>query len=546
LSLPLRRCLAPTAHVLGSKFLECLVARKLPSFGGPLLRGTGRGPGGCERQLPAIDLPLADWAQQYLAHYFHLPSSRMHAWLAQRLQTLGPGTRLALIAPRDSAKTTWLSFAYPLYCAVTGWQRYIVLVADTAEQARRYLAAIKRELEQNALLLQRYPTAAGRGTAWKVNRILLRSGVEIEALGTGQNIRGRKNAQTRPTLVVVDDPQDRRKVSSPAQRTADWGWFTQDLLNVGSPDTIYLVAGTSLHREALVDRLLHQPGWEARRFASLEQWPERMSLWHQWEALYTDRQNPDRQPDARAFYEQHRGEMDQGAVACWPQREGLYDLMRLRVDIGRAAFESEKQGNPLNPELCEWPEEYFADHIWFREWPVRLAVKTMALDPSKGRDARVGDYSAFVMLGVSHDATLYVEADIERRPVESIVYAGVEWCRGFQPDAFGCEANAWQDLLRGDFEEAFRQAKLLHARPWPMENHEPKVVRIRRLGPWLSQRRLRFKTASLGTDLLIQQLKDFPVGQHDDGPDALEMAIRLAQELLAGHGDDGLGRTLMR
>jgi predicted phage terminase large subunit-like protein len=143
-----------------------------------------------------------------------------------------------------------------------------------------------------------------------------------------------------------------------------------------------------------------------------------------------------------------------------------------------------------------------------------------------------GDYSAFVMLGVTEDATLYVEADLRRRPIEEMIHDGVEWYRGFRPDAFGCEANAWQDLLGMEFEAEFRRQGVLSARPWPLENYEPKVVRIRRLGPWLSQRRLRFKTASPGTALLVEQLQDFPLGQHDDGPDALEMAIRLAQDLL--------------
>jgi hypothetical protein len=441
----------------------------------------------------------------------------MHEWLCRRLQELDPGSRLALIAPRDSAKSTWLSFTYPLYCALTGRQRYIVLVADTAEQARRYLTAIKRELEQNAGLLGSYPIAR-RGPAWKANRILLTNGVEIEALGTGQNIRGRKNAQARPTLVVVDDPQDRRKVASPTQRGADWSWFTQDLLNVGSPLTIHLVAGTSLHREALVDRLLRQPGWEARRFPAIEAWPERMSLWHEWETVYTDRLNPNRERDARAYYDRRAEEMDRGAVISWPQRESLYDLMRLRVDIGRTAFESEKQGNPISPELCEWPEEYFADDLWFGDWPARLAARTMALDPSKGRDARLGDFSAFVMLGVSEDATLYVEADLRRRPVEEMIHDGIRWYREFQPDAFGCEANAWQDLLAAEFEAEFRRQGMLSARPWPLENREPKVVRIRRLGPWLSQRRLRFKTARPARRSWSSSSRIFPSASMTMGP----------------------------
>ena len=71
-----------------------------------------------------------------------------------------------------------------------------------------------------------------------------------------------------------------------------------------------------------------------------------------------------------------------------------------------------------------------------------------------------------------------------------------------------------------------------------------KQVRIRRLGPYLAQRRLRFKAGSPATALLVEQLREFPVGAHDDGPDALEMAIRLADELCGGSADDGLGNRL--
>jgi len=42
----------------------------------------------------------------------------------------------------------------------------------------------------------------------------------------------------------------------------------------------------------------------------------------------------------------------------------------------------------------------------------------------------------------------------------------------------------------------------------------------------------------------LEQLKQFPLGDHDDGPDALEMAVRLASEMLIGPADDGLGHRL--
>ncbi len=57
-----------------------------------------------------------------------------------------------------------------------------------------------------------------------------------------------------------------------------------------------------------------------------------------------------------------------GARVLWPEVEDLYTLMRMRVESGHAAFEREKQGSPVDPELCEWPEDYFGDHIWFESW----------------------------------------------------------------------------------------------------------------------------------------------------------------------------------
>ena len=48
---------------------------------------------------------------------------------------------------------------------------------------------------------------------------------------------------------------------------------------------------------------------------------------------------------------------------------------------------------------------------------------------------------------------------------------------------------------------------------------------------FLAQKRIRFKGDSPRARLLVEQLRDFPNGDHDDGPDALEMAIRLARDL---------------
>jgi hypothetical protein len=56
---------------------------------------------------------------------------------------------------------------------------------------------------------------------------------------------------------------------------------------------------------------------------------------------------------------------------------------------------------------------------------------------------------------------------------------------------------------------------------------------------------VQFRAGCPSTRLLVDQIKDFPVGEHDDGPDALEMAIRLAAAMIEGRNlADGLGDRL--
>jgi predicted phage terminase large subunit-like protein len=127
-----------------------------------------------------------------------------------------------------------------------------------------------------------------------------------------------------------------------------------------------------------------------------------------------------------------------------------------------------------------------------------------------------------------------------------MVADGVALCLRFRPTAFVVEANQYQELLRGEFEGELRRQNVSHIVPIGMTNLVNKQMRIRRLGPMLSQKRLKFLRGSPATRLLVDQLRDFPIGAHDDGPDALEMALRQAGDMLSGEGeDDGLGRRLI-
>ncbi len=493
-------------------------------------------------------LPLSAWGRLMLPAYFRLPPSRMHRWIGEQLDGMDEsrGARLNVLGPRGGAKSTIGTLAYVLKCAVAEREPYIWIVSDTMSQARTHLASVKAELEHNSLLATYYPQAAGRGPRWRADAAELRNSVLIEAYGTGQRLRGRRRREHRPSLIVCDDLQNDGHVASASQRQVSRDWFHGTLLKAGDRRTNVVNLATALHRDALAMQLDRSPGWNSRVFRAIERWPENMELWGQWEELYADASAADARAAAAEFFAQNRQAMLAGAELLWPEHEDLYSLMRMRFEEGRTAFEREKQNSPIDPERCEWPEEYFAHNLWFGEWPTELVVRTIALDPSKGADARHGDYSAYVLLGIDRHGVLYVEADLARRPTPQMVADGVNLCQRFPADAFGIEANQYQELLAGEFSAEFRRRHRRLLAPHAIHNYTNKLVRIRRLGPYLSQQRIRFHAKSAGTRLLVDQLRDFPLGAHDDGPDALEMAIRLAETLLSGDtACDGLGDNLI-
>jgi predicted phage terminase large subunit-like protein len=504
-------------------------------------------PSGRRNSLQESAQETLAWGRLYLPAHFAKPPSAMHEWLGGRLDSLRSrrGTKVNLIGPRGSAKSTIATLCYVLRVAVEGWEPYVWIVSDTKPQAQMHLENVKTELVDNRRLGRDYPRSTGRGPVWRATLIELPTGVVIEAIGTGQRSRGKRRHEFRPTLIVCDDLQNDRHISSAAQREATRQWFHGTLLKAGTKDTNIINLATALHREALALELHASAGWTSARFPAIQSWPTNTALWDQWEAIYCDVEQANAKSLAREFYERHCSEMNAGARVLWPAVEDLYTLMQMRIESGRTAFEREKQGSPVDPDLCEWPEAYFAEHIWFERWPSELAIRAIALDPSKGSDSRRGDYSAYVLLGIDRLGVIYVEADLARRPTPQMVADGVALCQRFRPTAFGVEANQFQELLCAEFAAEFARQGIAYIVPSAIHNHASKLVRIRRLGPYLSQRRLRFLSRSASTRLLVDQLRDFPAGAHDDGPDALEMALRLAEDVWHGRNtSDGLGDRL--
>lgn len=180
----------------------------------------------------------------------------------------------------------------------------------------------------------------------------------------------------------------------------------------------------------------------------------------------------------------------------------------------------------------EWPADYFGRHLWFADWPAAdlRTICVIAWDPSKGTDAKFGDYSAFTILVRDAAGNLFADAVLGRWAVEEAIDIGLELQRLWKADGFVIEVNQFQSLIKANF---VRRAKELGIMPpvYTIDNRVNKEVRIRRLGPYLANRNLRLKGESPGARMLGEQLMTFPNGDHDDGPDSLEMGLRTMIDL---------------
>ena len=217
----------------------------------------------------------------------------------------------------------------------------------------------------------------------------------------------------------------------------------------------------------------------------------------------------------------------------------------MRASIGDYQFSALYQQQPRSGGGTEWPDDYFTREMYFDDWPNTITLRTIAVDPSKGRDGKQGDFSAIVKLGRDRDGTLYCEADLARRSSEAIIDATLEHYAGFRADAVAVEANQYQELLAVQIAQRARESGL-PIPIVPIVNTVSKLTRIRRLGPYLGQHAIRFKADSPGTKLLIDQLRDFPTADHDDGPDALEIALRVMIDTHNGRASGGSAPRRLR
>ena len=244
------------------------------------------------------------------------------------------------------------------------------------------------------------------------------------------------------------------------------------------------------------------------------------------------------------FYRRHESASSRDDWNAWtlPTSENPLvsdrELQMIKEDIGPRRFAQEHEAQFLEIEGALWPSSYFDDTILIDDMPDKFELSAIGVDPARSKSS-TADYSACVFAGLS-GKTLWIDAIIQRMTPGELVEAIARLHDRYMPMAIGIESVAFQSLFCNIMDSWCESNRRPPLPVVPIIDNTPKDARIQRLDPYLSSDKCRFRRQGQGTRELIEELMMFPSKQaHDDGPDAMEMAIRMLNKI-AAHQDSPL------
>ncbi len=154
------------------------------------------------------------FCRYYLADYFSAEPAEFHRELVQMVQTQDRGVAAA---PREHAKSTHVSFAFPLHQICFGLRRFVVIIRESEQVATQNVDDIRQELEDNELIREDFGDLVGN-RKWADSEFVTANVVKVVGRGRGQSMRGMRYKQFRPDIVICDDIEDDELVENRDRR----------------------------------------------------------------------------------------------------------------------------------------------------------------------------------------------------------------------------------------------------------------------------------------------------------------------------------------
>lgn len=312
----------------------------------------------------SCEYDLRAFLETYLSPLFFLGWSETHLRVIANLeQTVLHGGKEAIAIPRGSGKTTLCSCAI-LWALLYGHLRYCVLICATSEDAKARLREMQEILEntgggydaltadfpeacippqalEGAAQKAKLQTVGGERTRliWGADEVRLAqiegaacSGAWIKTRGSDGAIRGLKDKERRPDLVLIDDAQTDESAISKTQTDKRESYIdhaVSGLVGPGQSLSIFSI-WTIIAKGDLADRFTSslRPAFRSTREAAVRALPEDRTRIEHYISLRRECQlaGDIEGRGAHAWYLEHREEIERGVELLWEENRDGSDV----------------------------------------------------------------------------------------------------------------------------------------------------------------------------------------------------------------------------
>lgn len=441
-----------------------------------------------------IRASLKSWCIEALSRVDLRPAPH-HELLIDRLTAIERGdiTRLMVLMPPGSAKSTYVSTLFPPWYLARHPSDAIVAASHTSELSERFGRRVRNIINEHAATLN----IALAPDIQAANQWETTVGGEYFAVGVLGAVTGR-----RADLVLIDDPvKSRLEADSETISERIWEWWKADLQTRLKPGAKIVLVMTRWHEADLGGRLLDEMGtggrdWEVLKLPMEAELNDAMGrapgepLWPEW---FTDEMRADAKRDSRTW-------------------SALY------------------QQSPAP-----------ATGIYFeRDWlrPANSVPRREDMRVYGGSDYAVtadgGDWTVHVVIGVDPDYRLWL-LDLWRGQTASDAWieALCDMILQWKPIGWAEEQGQIKAGVGPFLDRRQRERRAFVARR-QFPTRGDKAVRAQSIRGRIAMDGLHYAASAPWRAAFESELMTFPAGKHDDQVDALGLVGQLLDVMIPG------------
>ena len=391
------------------------------------------------------------------------------------------GTQMTL-GFRGSGKSTIGTIARCIFEILKDPNIRILVVSNTQLQAEIFMREVKTHFESNEKLIAIFGDYVGK--KWDTREIIVSKRTAIAKESTVSCIGvGGPTASRHYHLCLLDDIVNEENARTELQRERLKIWYYKSLLPTLESGGRIFVCGTLWNPSDFYNYLISHD--------------TRLVL-YSFPAILDEDTEKER--------------------SAWPEVFSLEVFKDKKRDMGVPIFQSQMQQktDAMQGQIFSFEEMHFydalpSDLLLFQAADLAISQKDHA------------DYFAHATIGYELSTKKKYVIDIFRTRADFGKQTDIIVRRYYQhnPIKCGIESNAYQAAQIQNIKASFPDVRVT-----PIYTSKDKVNRAMRLAALVSSGEVLFKKDQMG---LIEELLNFPNGDHDDRFDALELCVSLAE-----------------